>query len=297
MIGTPQDRALVSLEGLALGDAFGESFFRPDALDLIRSRRVPEGLWRWTDDTAMAAAIVEALRAEGRIDQDDLARRFAERYRSEPGRGYSEATQRALNQIGAGGDWRAIAQGQFGGRGSLGNGAAMRAPVLGAWFADDLELVADQARRSAEVTHTHVEGIAGAIAVAVAAAIACRDDGPLGPRFIEAVLAHIPDSELKARAAASLDLHPEQPIDRVVAVLGNGSQITAHDTVPLALWCTSRHLTDYEQALWATVSALGDRDTTCAIVGGIITCRVGRDGLPAHWLDQREPLPIAISRS
>jgi ADP-ribosylglycohydrolase len=64
--------------------------------------------------------------------------------------------------------------------------------------------------------------------------------------------------------------------------------------VPLALWCASQHLTDYEQALWLTVSALGDTDTTCAIVGGIIACRVGRHSLPANWLDHREPLPIEL---
>jgi hypothetical protein len=33
-------------------------------------------------------------------------------------------------------------------------------------------------------------------------------------------------------------------------------------------WCASQHLTDDEQALWLTVGVLGDRDTTCAIVGG-----------------------------
>jgi ADP-ribosylglycohydrolase len=177
---SPLDRALLSLEGLALGDAFGERFFRPDALACIRSRWVPDGEWRWTDDTAMAASIVETLHAHGSIDQDDLARRFAKRYRRDPGRGYSAATQNGLGEISAGRDWRSVAAGQFGGRGSFGNGAAMRAPVLGAWFAEDLERVAGEALRSAEVTHTHPEGIAGA--VAVAAALACRhEDCRLGP--------------------------------------------------------------------------------------------------------------------
>jgi hypothetical protein len=39
------------------------------------------------------------------------------------------------------------------------------------------------------------------------------------------------------------------------------------------------------------VSALGDRDTTCAIVGGVVSLQVGEAGLPAAWLDAREPLP------
>nr|HEX4313649.1 ADP-ribosylglycohydrolase family protein [Kofleriaceae bacterium] len=66
--------------------------------------------------------------------------------------------------------WRREAQGLFGGRGSYGNGAAMRASPIGAYFRDDLERVRDEAVRSAEPTHAHADGVAGAVAVAVAVA-------------------------------------------------------------------------------------------------------------------------------
>ena len=66
-------------------------------------------------------------------------------------------------------DWRDAARRPFRGAGSMGNGAAMRVAPLGAWFADDVARAVDEARRSAEVTHMHPEGIAGAVAVAVAA--------------------------------------------------------------------------------------------------------------------------------
>lgn len=46
----------------------------------------------------------------------------------------------------------------------------MRVAPVGAFFADDMDLVVSQARASAEVTHAHNEAIVGAIAVAVAAA-------------------------------------------------------------------------------------------------------------------------------
>jgi len=63
------------------------------------------------------------------------------------------------------------------------------------------------------------------------------------------------------------------------------------DTVPLALWCAGERLDDYEEALWLTVSALGDRDTTCAIVGGVVAAYTGAGGIPGAWLRAREPLP------
>jgi ADP-ribosylglycohydrolase len=57
------------------------------------------------------------------------------------------------------------------GRGSFGNGGAMRIAPLGAFFADDVERVVVEARRAREVTHAHPEAVARAVAVAVAAAL------------------------------------------------------------------------------------------------------------------------------
>ena len=49
----------------------------------------------------------------------------------------------------------------------------------------------------------------------------------------------------------------------------------------------------FADLMWTTVSALGDRDTTCAIAGGIVAARVGLTGLPQVWRAAREPLPLA----
>ena len=80
------------------------------------------------------------------------------------------------------------------------------------------------------------------------------------------------------------------------AVLGSGSRVICSDTVPFALWCAARHLDDFEEAMWSTVAGLGDRDTTCAIVGGIVALAVSEQGLPKHFVSAREPLrwPIPI---
>ena len=84
---TNLSQALQSLEGLSIGDAFGELFFtisphHTSPFDL------PKQVWRWTDDTHMALSIVEVLKAHGHIDQDELAQAFARRYSEEPYRGY-----------------------------------------------------------------------------------------------------------------------------------------------------------------------------------------------------------------
>jgi len=61
--------------------------------------------------------------------------------------------------------------------------------------------------------------------------------------------------------------------------------------VPLCLWIASRLSHDYEAALWETVAALGDRDTTCAIVGGMVCAQTGVEAIPPVWRCAREALP------
>lgn len=289
---TRRQRARLSLEGLSVGDAFGEQFFL--SLETVESdierRIVPAAPWPYTDDTMMGLSVVEILEEHGAIEQEALARRFATRYRAEPHRKYGGTAHRVLTEIGQGADWRQVAARAFDGMGSMGNGGAMRAGPIGAWFADDLAQAAEQARRAAEVTHAHLEGQAGAMAVAVAAAQACQGRGQ-GRELLEAALDHLPASETRTAIARALSLPRDFSVRSAARVLGNGERLTAQDTVPFALWCAARSIDDFEEALWITVSALGDRDTTCAIVGSIVALAVGIEGIPAAWRAAREPLP------
>jgi ADP-ribosylglycohydrolase len=286
------DAATRSLNGLALGDAFGETwFFRPAAeMDwLITERLVPKGPWPWTDDTAMALSLHRMLLDRGEIVQDELAGLFATVYEADPDRNYGPSMCGVLQAIGEGDPWKCVTEAQFGGQGSWGNGAAMRVAPLGAWFADDLDQVAAQAALSATVTHAHPEAAAGAIAVAVAAALAVSGVAPQD--LLAGVTAYTPDSDVASRLARA-SAHPFTRQPRSIAgEVGCGALTSAPDTVPYAIWCAARHLDDLPEALWATASAGGDIDTTCAIVGGIVSGRTGLDAVPDEWLRAREPLP------
>jgi ADP-ribosylglycohydrolase len=281
-----------SLTGLSVGDAFGQRFFSPAvAAEHLGDRSLPPAPWRWTDDTNMALSIVDVLVDHGTVDQDALAASFGEHF--EATRGYGAGMHRLLPGYAVGADWRREANRLFGGMGSYGNGAAMRVAPLGADFCSDLERVVVEAGKSATVTHAHPEAIAGAIAVAIAAAIAAdapktRLPGPSA--FTESVIAFTPASEVRQRLIRIGDLTPSSSLADAVTLLGNGSRITAQDTVAFCVWVASHHLDDYPAALWLTVRARGDIDTTCVIVGGIIAART-RDVIPSEWLTRREPLP------
>ncbi|WP_308288873.1 ADP-ribosylglycohydrolase family protein [Streptomyces humicola] len=280
-----------SVLGLAVGDAFGAQHFVPENLPALAKRQLPPAPWPWTDDTEMACSIFAVLRSRGTVDQWELAHSFAHRHDFD--RGYGAAMNRLLRLVREGGSWGKLAAGLFDGQGSWGNGAAMRVAPLGAWFAVDPREAAWQAARSAEVTHAHPEAVAGAVAVAVAAAHAARSRGQhLTPQdLLSSVLELTPASTVRegvAEAQALLD-HPH--VQLAAHRLGNGRQVSAMDTVPFTLWCAARHLDDFEAALWATASAGGDVDTTCAIVGGILAARLGRHGIPHRWLEATESLP------
>jgi ADP-ribosylglycohydrolase len=291
------DRALVSLRGLAVGDAFGERFFVSPATveGLIAARAVPAPPWPWTDDTAMAIGILEVLNARGRLDRDALARVFARRYRQEPDRGYGGTAHRILREMAEGKPWRDAAGEVFGGMGSMGNGGGMRAAPLGAYFADDLPALAEAARASAEVTHAHPDGQAGAVAVALAASWAWNNRGAIATSarrdLLDFVLAHTPDGDTRGGIARARALPEHASVQLAASALGTGARVISSDTVPFALWCAARHLGDYAEALWTTVSGLGDRDTTCAIVGGIVALSAGADSIPEEWLRCTEPVP------
>lgn len=287
-----QARAKLCLEGLSVGDAFGERFFYVPHGDL-KTRTIPPPQWPFTDDTQMALSVYSVLMQRDGIDQDLLAQSFAERY--EDWRGYGAAMHGLLSRIARHEHWTEAARSLWSGQGSFGNGAAMRVAPIGAYFAHDLESVAHHAKLSAEVTHSHPEGIAGAIAVAMAAAWAwrLREKRPLPgvADFLGLILPHVPLSQVNRKMSEACDLDHHTSLESAIQTLGNGSKISAQDTVPFALWCAAQHLDHYEEALWFTASALGDCDTNCAIVGGICVLCSGQDSIPASWLAAREPLP------
>ncbi|GAA2614817.1 ADP-ribosylglycohydrolase family protein [Dactylosporangium fulvum] len=285
-----------SLDGLSVGDALGAQFFVPGTtLDDLTDGTAPPGSWPWTDDTEMACSLAGELHRHGTIDQDRLARAFAEH--CEPYRGYGGGAVVVLHRIRDGVPWRDAARDAFDGQGSMGNGAAMRVAPLGALHAGDSRTAALEALRSAEVTHAHAEGVLGAVAVAVAAAAAgwarLVRNPPRPPELRDAVLAYLVDSQVRHGVEQARRLLGRS-VAEAAYELGNGSRVLAQDTVPFALWVAATHLADYPAAVLSCVEAGGDVDTTAATAGGIVAAHTGRAGIPPLWLEQREPLPAYV---
>jgi len=287
------DLAKRSLFGLSMGDAFGETFFGPEAIisDRIQQQQLQEGDWLFTDDTVMGIGVYNILSKNGSIDQDLLAKEFADNYLLDDYRGYGGTAHAILKAIGAGEHWSDVSRAVFDGMGSMGNGAAMRSGPIGAYFYDDIDKVIEQAKLAATVTHAHEEAIAGAIAVALAACFCVHGalkGSASAAQFFEFVVMHTPESDIKYKLKKAATLPANYDIRTIVSILGNGTKLTAQDTVPFALWCAACHLFDFSAAIWTAVSGLGDRDTIAAIVGSIVALSATDDTIPQQWIRQAE---------
>lgn len=124
------------------------------------------GILEYSDDTAMARCVVQSLLNHAGFDEQDMARRyvvktsvsetsltytnmqtgglascssrFAKEYSSSPGRGYGSGVIQVLKKLSSPqlSDVYQPARDQFNGRGSFGNGGAMRAAPFALAFPD-----------------------------------------------------------------------------------------------------------------------------------------------------------------
>jgi ADP-ribosylglycohydrolase len=282
-----------SLMGVSIGDAFGECFFGEESLvkAYIYQRILPEVALDFTDDTIMSVAVFNALKKWGKIDQDDLAEEFTKNYYLDISRGYGPSMHQYFRAVKNGESWKEVSYSKFEGQGSMGNGGAMRASVIGAYFYDDLDKLKENAELSCEVTHASREAIEGTKAIALAAAFAVQETSGMirmnQQDFMYKIQNELNDSDMKSKLNKALYLDGNPSIELLVKTLGNGIKMTAQDTVPLVIWMLSRYRKNFEECLWNTVSALGDRDTTCAMAGGVSILCCDEDTIP-DWTKKIE---------
>lgn len=167
---------------------------------------------------------------------------------------------------------------------SAGNGAAMRAAVVGVFFRDD-----PAARRAfsddlARVTHSDPRAVAGAHLVAELAARAalCDEVEPRG-HILDAAIGAIAEPSLREAIERARRLAADGVSVEIAArTLGNTGFVI--HSVAIAAFCFLRFGHDPELAIAETIRAGGDTDTNAAIVGAWMGALHGQHALPARLL-------------
>lgn len=227
------ERNSYTLMGAIVGDYMGSAY--EFALTKEMNFTVNAGMNNITDDSILTIAVADALLAG--IPYKWALHYWALQFPTPMG-GYGCSFSR----------W--LADPQLAPYNSFGNGSAMRVSAVG-WLFDTLEATLQEARKSAECTHNHEEGIKGACAVA-ACIFMLRNGSSRAEvtKYIEAQLGYNLHFSLE-------DLRTTYGFDE-----------TCMGTVPVAIKCYLES-TSWENAVRLAVSMGGDADTLGAITGAI----------------------------
>jgi ADP-ribosylglycohydrolase len=220
-----------SILGSVAGDIIGSAYeFNPDKNTNINL--FPDECF-FTDDTVLTIAVADCI-----LNKKDFARTFHAYGNKYPGRGYGGMFARWLE----GNDLKPY--------NSLGNGSAMRVSPVG-FAGNSLIDVLDMARRSAEVTHDHLDGIKGAQAIAASVFMAKNGNSK---------------EEIRAYITSRFNYN----LNRTIASIRPAYSFdeTCPGSVPEAI-IAFLDSTDYESALRLSISLGGDSDTLACMAGGI----------------------------
>lgn len=201
----------------------------------------------FTDDSVLTFATMDCLLNKG--DYSNIYQKWGRDY---PGRGYGGRFSYWLR------DNNPEPYNSFG------NGSAMRVSPVG-WAFNSLDDVLAEAKRSAEVTHNHPEGIKGAQATAAAVFLARSGSDK---------------TEIRQFIEKTFNYNLSRSIDEIRPVYKFDE--SCQGTVPEAITAFLES-NDFENAIRLAISIGGDSDTVACITGGIAEAFYKE--IPDHIID------------
>ena len=240
-----------------IGAIAGDMIGSPYESCPIKTVAFPMAVAGFTDDTVMSIAVAHAILTD--TDFGSSIKCFAQQYPNLP---YG------------GSFWHWIWDPNSIPYYSYGYGSAMRVSAVGFAF-ESIEEVMVQAKRSAEVSHNHPEGIKGAQATALAVFLARK-------------------GEDKATIRKQIETRFSYPLDCCVEEIRADYcfDVTCQGSVPESI-IAFLDAEDYETAVKNAISLGGDADTMACIAGGI--AQAYYKAMPADIVWQvRQNLPDAL---
>jgi poly(ADP-ribose) glycohydrolase ARH3 len=233
----------------------------------------------------MALGLAESIIEKGLIDEQHLGKTFRDNFEREPWRGYASGPPTVFYHVKQTGiSYSEAAQGLFGGKGSFGNGAAMRIVPVGLFFHDSPYLY-DQACASARVTHAHPVGMDGAAVQAHAVSLAVNlnpDEGLSLEASLKALIDFARTTEIREKMrlvqqSISRKTSPKAAADLI------GRTVAVQESMPFAVYSFFRHANSFEDCLLCAIMNGGDRDTLGAMAGAISGAYLGIEAISQTW--------------
>ena len=221
--------------GAIIGDVVGSRF----EFNNIHTKefKLFDVMSTFTDDSVLTVATADVI-----LNGGSYLKKYQKSYFNYPNRGW-------------GGRFLSMASsGNLRPYDSFGNGSAMRVSPVG-WVYDSYAETLEEAQRTAEVTHSHPEGIKGA--QAIAGAIYWARQGATKAQIMD----HVTN--------VGYDL--SKPLSAFPSTFDE----TCQGTIPLCMAIFDQ-ATDYEDAVRSAIAQGGDVDTTACIVGGMAEAFYGQ---------------------
>lgn len=264
---------LETIRGCLIGTLLGDALGAPHEGGLLEQAtwavlgRTLKLKRRYSDDTQMTLDLAGVIAKDPAFGAEELANAFARGYSWS--RGYGPGAAKILKRIRKGVPWQEASRSVYP-EGSFGNGAAMRAPILGVLYAgEDLEEVVV---KTSLITHAHPLGIDGARVIAAVARAAVVGTKPAEWLNVASDAAHTP--EMRARC---------QETDQ----RRNG--IAAIDSVPTAIFIASQFADgDFKDLMKFTARLGGDVDTISSMAAALCGTFRTESFFPPYLLERVE---------
>ena len=274
------DRALGAIIGLAIGDALGAPYeFKPpvsDTTPIVMDHNNYPTPGEWTDDTAMAIAIMQAWKNHGNITsveaQDSLISIWKQWAKTAPDVGLQtrqvlmSLQDETADEATLASEALHLAIGRSGGNGSL-----MRTAPLAFLKLPDEE-VAKVVTQISKLTHFDDDAAHACIIWVFAIRHAIKN----GELDFEPGFEFLPD-EAKAKWHGFLKEAAEHP---PVHFENNGWVVAAFKAAASAAMIGEY---DYTKGIQAAIRAGFDTDTVAAIAGSLLGALTGENYLPQEW--------------
>lgn len=235
--------------GAIIGDIVGSVY----EFHNIKTKEFPffQDRMFFTDDSVLTFATADWILNGGKIER--IYVRYATEY---PHRGYGGSFKQWITDANRTGDYAPY--------NSCGNGSAMRVSPVG-WAFNKEEEVLDWAKKSAECTHNHPEGIKGAQTTALCIFLARNG---ASKETIKSAVEKFSGYDLSMSVEELNRRYSWNGIDEK----GNGE--LCQESVPQAIICALQAV-DFEDAIRNAISIGGDSDTIACITGGIAEALYG----------------------
>ena len=179
---------------------------------------------------------------------------------------------------------------------SAGCGPAMRASIIGTFFADDPRRRREFVIASSRLTHRSWQAETAALAVAEVVALVITEPPDNGHvlSVLEGLSAEAEWQNWVSRIQSSLEAGDS--VSEFVSNVGLYRAVTGYSlhvvSVAIYAWLVHRH--DFRTALIAVLECGGDTDTVGAILGAMCGATASEEGIPADWLDALTEWPRSI---